>query len=96
MYDLDESWYISAEKSSLKYTFRRPVSKKSLRWCPGVYTDPNTGQKEYHDVWLYCFLEKTPFKTFDELFEHVKFEFEKHERRDENVDRQHGKDSGDT
>lgn len=38
--------------------------KKNLRFCPGVYLPT----KEYFDVWLYTWLETTPYKTFEELW----------------------------
>lgn len=86
---IDDNWLILADRASYRDSCK---PSKDLRWCPGIYTDPNTGEKSYHDVWLKCFLrDKTPFNTFEELWPHVEFMFER--RRKKLNEKQHGTDS---
>lgn len=51
-------WVLSADKA------RGQTNTQSLRFCPGVYLP--TG--EFFDVWLRCWLETTPYSTFEELW----------------------------
>ena len=74
MYDIDSTWEHSADLASIR---SRKVKHRDLRWNPGVYTDPRTGDKHYCDVWTKQFLENcTPFDNYEDLFKHIKFSFE--------------------
>lgn len=68
----NEEWEQSAEYSSRRDCMRQ---SKNLRYCPGIYKPDGS----YHDVWLKCWLETTPYKTFEELWAsgHVYFIFDK-------------------
>ncbi len=79
-----EEWYKSAERSSKRAMYHK---SKDLRWCPGIYTDPNTGEKKFNDIWTKHFLGTTGFETFDDLFKHVEFLYE---RRQSNGTLKHG------
>lgn len=84
VFDIDQSWDYYADMASRRSRLRRPIDSRNLRFCPGTYTDPKTKKKIYCDVWLKRFLEEdTPFDTFEELFKHVKFNFEEVEERNE-------------
>ena len=79
MYNIDSSWEHSADLSSIKCS---KFKHKDLRWNPGVYTDPRTGEKHYCDVWTRQFLEtNTPFDNYEDLFKHIKFSFEGDENK---------------
>ena len=76
---IDESWFSLADKASYRDSCK---PSKDLRWCPGIYTNPSTGEKTYNDFWSYYFLNnRTPFKSFEELWPHVEFMFERKRRR---------------
>lgn len=67
----NDDWENSSEMSSRRDSMRRC---KNLRYCPGIYLKDGS----YHDVWLKCWLETTPYKTFEELWTSgdVKFLYE--------------------
>lgn len=68
----NSDWERSADKSSKKACKKQ---NRNLRYCPGIYKPDGT----YHDVWLKCWLETTPYKTFEELWAsgNVHFMYEK-------------------
>ncbi len=70
--NFNDEWEESSNRASRRDSMRR---NKDLRYCPGVYTVDGS----FHDIWLKCWLETTPYKTFDELWAsgNVKFLFER-------------------
>lgn len=72
--EFNEEWEHSSVLSSMRDSKYR---NRNLRYCPGIYKPDGT----YHDVWLKCWLETTPYKTFEELWKSgsVKFLFDKKE-----------------
>ena len=68
----NDEWEYSSELSSKRDSIRK---NKNLRYCPGIYKLDGS----YHDVWLKCWLETTPYKSFEELWKsgNVIFMFEK-------------------
>lgn len=59
--EFSDTWEKSSEMSSRRDSMKQ---NKNLRFCPGIYKPDGS----YHDVWLKCWLETTPYKTFDELW----------------------------
>lgn len=69
-----EEWEHSSDMDSQRDSRQR---NRNLRYCPGIYLEDGS----YHDVWLKCWLETTPYKTFEELWESgkVMFLYERYE-----------------
>ena len=80
--DFNEEWEYSANVASKRDSLKK---NRNLRYCPGIYR----GDGSYHDVWLKCWLETTPYSTFEELWDSgmVKFIYERYENADEGTKR---------